>query len=49
MLLVASYHPQLHNLRNVIKKLFIYLHAEEQVKKWCLHQLGFCPSDQVAI
>ena len=27
------YHPRFHNLSNTIRKLFIYLYAEEQVKK----------------
>ena len=31
--LVATYHPWFHSLSNTIIKLFIYLYAEEQVKK----------------
>ena len=30
---VVMYHPRFHNLSNTIRKLFIYLYAEEQVKK----------------
>ena len=30
---VVTYHPRFHNLSNTIRKLFIYLYAEEQVKK----------------
>ena len=31
--LVVTYHSWFHNLSNTIRKLFIYLYAEEQVKK----------------
>ena len=31
--LAATYHPWFHSLSNTIIKLFIYLYAEEQVKK----------------
>ena len=31
--LVITYHPCFHNLNNIIRKLFIYLYAEEQAKK----------------
>ena len=31
--LVVTYYPWFHNLSNTIRKLFIYLYAEEQVKK----------------
>ena len=31
--LVVTYYPRFHKLRNTIRKLFIYLYAEEQVKK----------------
>ena len=31
--LVVTYHPRLHNLSNIIRKYFIFLYAEEQVKK----------------
>ena len=31
--LVVTYHPRFHNLNNIIRKLFIYLYAEKQVKK----------------
>ena len=31
--LVVTYRPRFHNLSNTIRKLFIYLYAEEQVKK----------------
>ena len=30
---VVTFHPQPHNLSNIIRKLFIYLYAKEQVKK----------------
>ena len=31
--LVLTYHPRFHNLSGIIKKLFTFLYAEEQVKK----------------
>ena len=31
--LVVTYYPWFHNLSNTVRKLFIYLYAEEQVKK----------------
>ena len=31
--LVVTYHSRFYNLSNTIRKLFIYLYAEEQVKK----------------
>ena len=30
--LVVTYHPRFHNLSNTIRKLFIYLYTEEQLK-----------------
>ena len=36
--LAVIYHPRFHNLSNTIRKLFIYLHGGEQVKK------GFTPA-----
>ena len=31
--LVVTHHPRFHNLINMIRKIFIYLYVEEQVKK----------------
>ena len=31
--LVVTYHSRFHNLRCTIRKLFIYLYSEEQIKK----------------
>ena len=46
--LVVTYHSRFYNLSNIIRKIFIYLYAEEQLKK-CLHQRHLYRSDQVIV